>query len=80
MQLLCRFDTPDYPSWKADFDADTENRSLAGLTLMQLWRDIDTPSATVALFNVNDRARAQGWLDKESGFGQVITAEFLKTA
>lgn len=80
MQLLARFDTTDYETWKTDFDADAENRSLAGLTLLQLWRDVDTPSATVALFKVSDRDKAQAWLDKEAGFGQAITADFLKIA
>ncbi len=80
MHLLARFDTTDYTAWKSEFDKDTENRSLAGLTLLQLWRDADTPSATVALFKVSDRKKAQAWLDKETGFGQAITADFLKIA
>ncbi len=80
MHLLARFDTRDYPTWKSEFDKDTEIRSQAGLTLMQLWRDVDTPSATIALFEVNDRDRAQGWLDRETGFGQAVTADFLKIA
>ena len=80
MHLLARFDTPNYPAWTSDFDADTEDRSNAGLTLLQLWRDADTPSATVALFEVNDRDKAQAWLDRETGFGQAVTADFLKIA
>ncbi len=80
MHLLARFDTRDYTAWKADFDKAAENRSQAGLTLLQLWRDADTPSATVALFEVNDRDKAQAWLDKETGFGQAVTADFLKIA
>ena len=80
MHLLARFDTPNYPAWKAEFDAHTETRSQAGLTLLQLWRDVDTPSATIALFEVNDRAKAQAWLDRETGFGQAVTADCLKTA
>lgn len=80
MHLLARFDTTDYTKWKSDFDDDAENRSQAGLTLLQLWRDADTPSAAVALFEVNDRDKAQAWLDKETGFGQAVTADFLKIA
>lgn len=80
MHLLARFDTRDYSSWKIEFDKDTENRSQAGLTLLQLWRDADTPSAAVALFEANDRDRAQAWLDRETGFGQAVTADFLKVA
>ncbi|SFP32426.1 hypothetical protein [Tranquillimonas alkanivorans] len=80
MQLLCRFDTPDYDEWKKTFDADAEDRMNAGLTLLQLWRDADTPSAALALFEVNDRKRAQAWIEKETGFGHALTADFLKPA
>ena len=27
MQLLATFPTPDYPAWKADFDAHAEDRA-----------------------------------------------------
>ncbi len=80
MHLLCQFDTPDYDGWKTAFDADAENRMHAGLTLMQLWRSADHSATVMALFNVNDRARAQAWLDKETGFGAAVTAHFLRTA
>ena len=80
MHLLCRFDTIDWPDWKAAFDADYEERMTAGLTLLQLWRDADTPSAAVALFEVNDRAKAEAWIAKETGFGVALRADFLKIA
>lgn len=80
MQLLLQIDTPDYDAWKSAFDADFEDRMQAGLTQLQLWRSADHSTATFALFEVNDRARAQAWLDKEAGFGAAITAHFLRTA
>lgn len=80
MQLLCRFDTIDWPEWKATFDSDAEDRMNAGLTLMQLWRDADTPAAAVALFEVNDRAKADAWIARQAGFGAALRADFLETA
>ena len=80
MHLLCHFDTTDFAAWKAAFDDDAENRRLAGLTLLQMWRSADNASAVVCLFEVNDRRRAEDWVAKETGFGAALEAEFLKTA
>ena len=79
MQLLIDF-TATGADWKTDFDADAENRSNAGLTLLQMWRGADDASAITCLFEVNDRARAQAWLDKEAALGSGARARFLKTA
>jgi hypothetical protein len=80
MQLLLDLTTTDFAAWKREFDADAENRRLAGLTLLQIWRGADEPNAVACLFQVNDRGRAQAWLDKEAGFGAAVTAKFLNTA
>ena len=80
MQLLCQLDTNDFPGWKHDFDAEATERMEAGLTLLQMWRDAETRSRVLMLFEVNDRARAQHWLRKEQGFGGPMTAHFLETA
>jgi hypothetical protein len=74
MQLLLT-----YSSAPADWDASSEDRSLAGLTQLQVWRDADG-GATVVLLEVNDRAKAEAWLAKERGLGASIDARFLKTA
>lgn len=80
MQLLIDFTTPSFPDWKAEFDTEAENIRNAGMTLLQMWREADNPNAVTCLFEVNDRTRAQAWLDKEAGFGAAFTARFLKTA
>lgn len=79
MQLLTRHDIPDFAAWKTGFDAHAETRAQAGLTLLQMWRSADGPGA-VCLFEVADRARAQAWLDTETGLGHPITGQFLRTA
>ena len=80
MQLLCQFDTAGSPEWKAAFDRDAEDRRLAGLTLLQIWHGADEPAQVFCLFEVNDRPRAQAWIDREAGFGNAMTAHFLATA
>lgn len=79
MQLLVRFDTGGYGAWRKTFDADTEDRMTAGLTLLQLWRDADNAAIAWALFDANDRAKAELWLEKERGLGASSTAHFLST-
>lgn len=79
-QLLCQLDTNDFPGWKRDFDAEATERMEAGLTLLQMWRDADSRSRVLLLFQFNDRHRAEAWLRKEQGFGGPMTATFLETA
>jgi len=78
MQLLCQIDTPDAPGWKADFDSEASERMEAGLTLLQMWRDADSRSRLLMLFEANSRPRAETWLAKERGFGGPMTATFLE--
>ncbi|MEM7488315.1 MAG: DUF3303 family protein [Pseudomonadota bacterium] len=79
MHLLIHLTPPDYDAWKQDFDANAEARMQAGLTLLQLWRAAGGPGVT-ALFEANDRGRAQAWIDRESATGPDLDARFLKTA
>ncbi|SPH24842.1 hypothetical protein DEA8626_03875 [Defluviimonas aquaemixtae] len=63
MQLLCRNDIDDYETWKDVFDADREAHGQAGLSLLQLWREDGEPNRVWFLFEVNDHAKAQAFLD-----------------
>ena len=80
MQLLVDFSTTGFEAWKSAFDDEAENIRDAGLTQLQIWREADAPNAVTVLFSVNDRPRAQAWLDKEAAFGAAFTARFLRTA
>ena len=80
MNLLARFSPPSYTAWKADFDAHGEDRDKSGLTLLQLWRSADSPNHALALFEVHDRAAAQGWIDRQQALHGGLDAEFVKTA
>jgi hypothetical protein len=80
MQLLIDVTTPDFAAWKAGFNDEAENIRNAGMTLLQMWRGVDSAAEVTLLFEVNDRRRAQGWLDKEQAFGATMTARFVRTA
>ncbi len=79
MNLLTHQTPADYAAWKSDFDAHAETRMHAGLTLLQLWRDADGSGVT-ALFEVNDRKKAQAWLDREDQTDGPVTGRFMRTA
>ena len=80
MQLLTQTTVADFASFKSAFDADAEKRMNAGLTLLQIWHDAEDARTVLCLFNVNDRTRAQAWLDAEAQTTGQITGRFLKTA
>ncbi len=63
MQLLCRNDVENFDAWKAVFDADAEAHRDAGLTLMQIWRDVDSRKRVFFLFEVNDRDKADAFMN-----------------
>lgn len=79
MNLLVHLRPAEYDPWKAEFDAAYEERMQSGLTLMQLWRGVDGGGVT-ALFDLNDRADAQAWLDRERARGAQMDARFLVNA
>jgi hypothetical protein len=79
MHLMIHLTPQDYDAWKREFDAAAEGRMQAGMTLLQLWRAASGAEVT-ALFQVNDRKRAQDWLDREIATGPALDARFLKTA
>jgi len=80
MHLLCTFATTGFDAWKADFDAHWEDRDRAGLTMLQMWRDLDAPDRALVLFEVADRKRAAEWIATASALGTPVEARFLRTA
>ena len=87
MQLICHYDVTNFAKWKAAFDADAESRRTAGLTVLQVWQDVDSTRHAVVLMSVNDRDRAGKWLDRSQALssddGATVTAatsRFVETA
>ena len=81
MQLLTRIETGGFDAWRRDFDAASEGRGRAGLSLLQIWRDADAPDTALLLFEVRDRDRARDYLTQRDQLGHPLgAATFLQTA
>lgn len=87
LQLLCRLDGEDADTLTDALMADAEDQAHAGLTRLQMWRDADTGGRVWILFDVADRAKAEGWLKRAvadtHGRRAGVTdsaAHFLRTA
>lgn len=65
MQLLAHYRIGDYATFKPAFDADAEDRSHNGLSLLQLWREDE--ANIWALFNVTNPKAAKDYLDGAAG-------------
>lgn len=65
MQMIAHYTIADYAGFKAAFDADAEDRSNNGLSLLQLWREDDT--SAWALFSVGNAKAAHAWLEGAAG-------------
>ena len=80
MQLICTFATRGFDAWKGAWDAHWEGRDHAGLTMLQMWRDLDDAGRVLVLFEVSDRKRAADWLAARSALDGPVEARFLRTA
>ena len=80
MHLIVTFATNGFDAWKADYEAHTETREAAGLTMLQMWRDADDTDHAVVLFEVSDRKRAEAWLHEQAALKGGVSGLFVKTA
>ena len=80
MQLICEIETGGFDAWKPGFDERAEARGQAGLTMLQMWRDVDDDARAVILFEARDRARAEEWVRTEHALHAPARALFLRTA
>ncbi len=84
MQMLIHYTIADYPTFKAAFDGDAEDRGNNSLSLLQLWRESDT--SAWALFQVADAKQARAYLDGAAGVFNsqagitAVDAHVLETA
>ena len=87
MQMICHHEVTDFDAWKIAFDADDEARRNAGLTVLQVWKHVDSTTHAFFLLNVNNRDKAQGWIDRSNALhgddGNTVThasAYFIDSA
>lgn len=63
MELLVRNKVEDYARWKRVFDAQEPAGRAAGLTVARLWRAADDPQQVFFLLEIDDRARAEAFMN-----------------
>jgi len=87
MQLISHYFLTSFADWKAAFDADAEARRTAGLTTLQIWQHADSDEHAFVLQEMNDRPRAQAWIDRSAALSSddngTVTREthfFIETA
>lgn len=61
--LLCRNRVRNFAQWKRVFDSHAAAHGAAGLKLVHLWYELDSPRHVFFLFEVEDIARARAFLD-----------------
>lgn len=66
-QIIARYDIADYAQFRAEFDADAEDRGNASLSVLQIWRE--GAGRAWVLYEVHDGKRA---LDYLQGAAQVF--------
>jgi hypothetical protein len=62
MYLLCRNRVRDFDAWKAVFDTKLEAAQEAGLTLVDLWREVGDPDNAFFLFEIESVERAEAFM------------------
>jgi hypothetical protein len=65
--LLCRNRVADYSAWKAVFDLHAPESDEAGLTLTNLWRDMEDPNNVFFVFDVANIDRARAFINDPKG-------------
>ncbi|MCX6538220.1 MAG: hypothetical protein NT151_04700 [Acidobacteria bacterium] len=79
--LFCRNRVADFSTWKAVFDSHAPAHREAGLSLTNLWRDIEDPNNVFFVFDVANLDRAQAFINAPAGadagrIAGVIEGEF----
>jgi hypothetical protein len=61
--VIVRHKVKDFAAWKRVFNAHAPARGTAGLSNTRLYRSVDDPSEVVILFDTDDIAKAQQFVD-----------------
>ncbi len=60
--MLCRNRVADFEKWKREFDSNAPAGHEAGLTLLNLWRDVEEPNNVFFLLEVKDIDKARAFI------------------
>ena len=78
MQLLVRNKVQEFDHWKSVFDANLEPPRAAGLTLSRMWRSIADPNEVFFLFEVEDRGRAEAFMQAPESAATGVEAGVIE--
>ncbi len=78
MQLLVRNKVKDFEHWKSIFDQGSEPAQAAGLTLATVWQSIDEPTEVFFLFEVEDRGRAEAFMQAPEAVATGVEAGVIE--
>ncbi len=78
MQLLVRNKVKEFDHWKSVFDANLEPPGTAGLTLSHMWRSIDDPNEVFFSFEIEDRGRAEVFLQAPESVATGVEAGVIE--
>lgn len=63
MVLLVRNKVKDFDQWRRVFDSQARETRAAGLNLIEMWRSVDDANDVFFLFEVEDRGRAEAFMN-----------------
>ncbi len=80
LYLIAKHKLSDFDRWNRLFRSHADAQRKAGLHLLHVLRDLDNPNTVVALFSVDDLAKAQAFTGgpgarEAGGIGGVISVE-----
>lgn len=60
--VVCQMHVRDFEKWKSVMEGEAEAQHKTGLTLIHLWRSIDTPNCAFFVMEAEDVDRARAYL------------------
>ncbi|MDX1570365.1 MAG: hypothetical protein R3200_07760 [Xanthomonadales bacterium] len=63
--MLIRHRVGDFDRWRQLFEEHRSAREAAGITDLNLWRDVENPNDVVLIFSVSDLDRARAFAASE---------------
>lgn len=69
--MLCRNRVRNFDQWKQVFDSHADAHRRAGLKLVHLWQDDDSPSQVFFLFEIEDIKRARAFINSPDAPGSA---------
>lgn len=70
LHMITTFETADFEAWREVFRREREELSHVGLHPRHVMHEADHPTRVWILFEVEDRKRAETWIEADAAMGQ----------